>query len=339
MAMTEQREITGRGPLLDAKGRLTNPGYARQMVFEYDRRAVRARPFALKEWDFYQVMLSGYVLQMTIGHVSYVANFASHLIELETGKKQSFYVLRPLAGRRMRMPSNPDAPLVGPYHGKGWDMGYEVADGKRRLWLRAPEKDIDVDVTLGEIAGDERMVIATPFEKPGQFYLNCKEGYYSVQGHAQFGDVRAEPQPGDTGLLDWGRGVWPFHQEWFWGHGAANLPEGRFGFNIGWGFGDLSAASENMFFWQGKAHKLGALRVTRDEGNYMAPWRFEDEGGKFDFTMVPTFDHDTATKILFVDNRCHQVFGLFSGKAVLPDGEVIEVRDMPAFCEHAVNNW
>lgn len=337
--MTRQREITAPTPLLDAAGNLASPGYARQMLFDYDRRSVRGRPFALKEWDFYQIMLSEYILQMTIGHVSYMANFSANLFSPQTGERHSFSVMRPLPGRRLAMPERPDAPYPGPYHGRGWEMGFDVAGGERRLWLRAPGKDAEIDIVLGEVPGDERMVIATPFDKPGQFYLNCKENYYSVRGQARFGVRKAVPAAGDTALLDWGRGVWPFHQEWFWGNGAANLPEGRFAFNIGWGFGQTDAATENMFFLGGKAHKLGALRVTREEGNYLAPWRFEDEGGLFDFTMVPRYDNDTQTKALFVDNRCHQVFGLFSGRAVLPGGKTIRVADMPGFCEHAVNNW
>lgn len=71
----------------------------------------------------------------------------------------------------------------------------------------------------------------------------------------------------------------------------------------------------------------------------MKPWHFTEEDGLFDFTMQPFYDNDTQIKLLFVNNRCHQVHGLFSGKAVLPSGDVIEVTDMPAFCEHAINNW
>ncbi len=36
---------------------------------------------------------------------------------------------------------------------------------------------------------------------------------------------------------------------------------------------------------------------------------------------------------------CHQVFGKFTGKAVLDDGQVIEVKDVMAFAEYAVNRW
>ena len=143
----------------------------------------------------------------------------------------------------------------------------------------------------------------------------------------------------DTAVMDWGRGVWPFSQEWFWGNGAAFVGGDRFGFNIGWGFGDLSNATENMFFWNGKAVKLGALEVERDREDYMAPWRFHDEDGKFDLTMTPVLDHFTRTKIAFIQTQCHQVHGRFNGYIVLPDGERKEIEDVLAFCEHAENRW
>ena len=48
------------------------------------------------------------------------------------------------------------------------------------------------------------------------------------------------------GLLDWGRGVWTYDNVWYWaaaqGHQAGHVV----GLNLGYGFGDTTAASENM---------------------------------------------------------------------------------------------
>ena len=33
------------------------------------------------------------------------------------------------------------------------------------------------------------------------------------------------------------------------------------------------------------------------------------------------------------------MFGGFSGRAVLDDGTVLQIDDLQAFAEHAVNNW
>lgn len=258
-----QREITHPVPLLDEKGNVYQPGYAKRMLYQYNRIKVRAHPFALKEWDFYQIRLGQHILQMTIGHVSYVASFSAVLFSTITGERHEFSRMRPLPMRSLNMPLSPEGSHTIAVKGNGWRMEYNVKDRIRHLTLQAKaDGGVDIDITLVQNPGDEKMVIATPFERPRQFYLNCKENYYRVQGHVRFGETLLSPKTGDTGLMDWGRGVWPFHQQWFWGNGAVKLPDGgRFGFNIGWGFGDLSHATENMFFWNGKAHKLGKLQV------------------------------------------------------------------------------
>ena len=56
----------------------------------------------------------------------------------------------------------------------------------------------------------------------------------------------------DFGTLDWGRGVWTYDNTWLWGSGNADLDGNRFGFNIGYGFGNTSAATENAIFYIGE---------------------------------------------------------------------------------------
>lgn len=337
-----QKEIASSVPLLDARGNVATPGYARLMLFRYDRAMVKAGPLALKEWDFYQIAAGDNVLQLTIGHVSYVASFSATLFSIRTGERRSFSRMKPLPLRSMKMPENPELPNVLETSGKDFSMRFETAADMHHLTLNGRDPalgEVWADVTLKSDSQDEKMVIATPFAKPGQFYLNCKENYYTVSGGCRIGGLEVVLKPKDTALLDWGRGVWPFRHEWFWGNGAVNAEGGRFGFNIGWGFGDTRNATENMFFWNGRAYKLGVLLVERDERDYMAPWRSRDEDGAFDFTMTPVYDNFTQTNLGLVHTQCHQVFGRYNGTAVLPDGAKIEIRDMLAFCEHAQNRW
>lgn len=337
-----QREITSVQTLLDKKGVLTHPGYARRMLFEYNREQISAGPFSLKEWDFYQIISGNQVLQLTIGHVSYVASFSVMLFDIQTGEKKSFSRMKPLPMRRIGMPRNPENPNVFEVQGKGYKMRFETRNSERRLVVQAEDKKlglIDIDLILHNDPENEKLVIATPFFKRNQFYLNYKENYYGVSGRVAFGDMSMSPGIQDTALMDWGRGVWPFKHEWFWGNGTGFADGGRFGFNIGWGFGDLQYATENMFFWNGKAYKLDRLDVERDEHDYMKPWHFADSAGLFDFTMTPIYDRYTENNMLVINTHCHQIFGRYNGTAVLPDGKIIKVKDLVAFCEHAENRW
>lgn len=56
--------------MLDAQGRPV-PGYSTRSVLHYDRSAIKASPFRIKEWDFYQVSDREKCLQFTLGHASY----------------------------------------------------------------------------------------------------------------------------------------------------------------------------------------------------------------------------------------------------------------------------
>ncbi len=60
--------------------------------------------------------------------------------------------------------------------------------------------------------------------------------------------------------------------------------------------------------------------------------------GRLDLTLTPCYDRTTRMKVLFVDSCCRQMFGGFSGRAVLDDGTVLQIDDLRT-AEHAVNNW
>ena len=114
-----------------------------------------------------------------------------------------------------------------------------------------------------------------------------------------------------------------------------------FGWNIGYGFGDTSAASENMLFYKGKAHKLSQVKfnIPGGERDFMAPWTFSSDDGRFEMDFVPVLDRASCTDIKLIKSDQHQVFGRFTGRAILDDGQAIEVKDFPGFAEKVENKW
>ena len=338
----EQREVTTHTPVHDAAGRFVARGYARHAVFDYDRKRLRSSPFALKEWDFYQIADDRHVLQMTVGHVSYVGSVSATLFDLVTGERASVGRMEPLVFQRIPMEPDPEAPHVLAYERDGLCMRFAAFSDHRALTLRSDGRDghAEVSVRLCNCAPEkDKMVIATPFDRPRQFYLNYKECCYTAAGTARFGDTVVTFGENAYALLDSGRGVWPFRHEWVWGSGSTTVDGRPFGFNIGWGFGDTAAATENMFFYDNRAYKLGRVTAMPIGEGYLAKTRYTDADGRFDLTAEPVFDNDTHTKALFVDNRCHQVWGRFSGRVRLDGGETLTVPPFTAFVEHAVNRW
>lgn len=339
-----QYEIITPGPLLNNDGMLNQKGYSTSSILTYNREHINAFPWQIKEWDFYQVNNADYCMQMTIGHVGYAGHVSVKLFEFATGLHYEITKMLVLPFNRLKMPRSAELGDLH-YRSKDVEMHFEVYTGGRRLRCRSTSKKhptIEVDVTLSQ-PDLTSLVIATPFtEKNTQFYYNHKTNCMPATGTVKIGDGEKEYifEP-DTafGLIDWGRGVWPFSHEWIWGSGSSYVNGKRFGFNIGFGFGDTSAATENMLFYDGKAHKISKINITLNENGFMAPKKITSDDGRFEMIFTPIYDQQTATKMLFVDNRCHQVFAKFDGKVVLDDGEVLEINNLVGFVEHAINNW
>lgn len=342
--MSKQHQITAPGPLLDDKGALVQRGYSTQAVLTYDRGAIKAPPWRIKEWDFYQVSNDDYCLQMTIGHVSYAGDVSVRLFEFATGKRFDFSKMLLLPFGRLHLPHSAEHGDVA-YRSAGLRMEFQMEEGGRRLICKTngskktPPIDIDVHLEQPDLTS---IVMATPFdEDPRFFYYNHKINCMPASGTVRIGEEQYTFSPNTAfGLLDWGRGVWPFSHEWFWGNGSGYVNGKRFGFNIGYGFGNTSAATENMLFYDGTAHKLGEVFFDlAGSGGYMAKKQFTSDDGRFEMEFTPLYDRYTENKMLVVNTHCHQIFGKFNGKAVLDDGTELHVKDLVAFAEHAVNRW
>ena len=143
----------------------------------------------------------------------------------------------------------------------------------------------------------------------------------------------------DFGTLDWGRGVWTYDNTWFWGSGNCDLDGVPFGFNIGYGFGNTSAATENVIFYDGKVHKLDDITFHIPEDSYTKPWTFTSSDGRFEMDFVPILDRAAKIDFKVLVSDQHQVFGRMSGKAVLDDGTVLTIKDVLCFAEKVHNRY
>ena len=114
-----------------------------------------------------------------------------------------------------------------------------------------------------------------------------------------------------------------------------------FGFEITWGIGNEFNATETCVFYDGKAHKIGAVDVETfpKPDRYMQPWKFISEDGRFNLTMQPFYDHHSDLNVFVMRMHSHQVHGLWNGNVVLDDGRVLEIHDLYAFCEYVENRW
>ncbi len=342
-----QHEITQRIPLLDGEGNLTQAGFARRLLPVYDRKKVRGGLTRLKEWDYYYIGNDRFGLALTIADNSYMGLDSISFLSFEGEPWEvTKSPMSALPMGRTGLPSTSAAGITAS-SGKKHAILFQVGEGKRQLTAHMEEfkdgRPLDAQVTLtGE--PEESMVICTPFEKKAHFYYNQKINCMRASGVVRIGEEEYRFTPEDSfAVLDWGRGVWTYHNTWYWGS-ASGLAEGAdFGFNIGYGFGDTSAATENMLLYRGRAHKLSQVNfgIPMKDGkeDYMKPWRFTSDDGRFKMDFVPVIDRASCTDVKLIKSDQHQVFGRFSGTVVLDGGDRLEVRDLFGFAEKVENKW
>ena len=348
-----QHEITKPQRLLDSNGNIAEPGFAKRLLWQYSRDDIKAPKIRIKEWDYYYIGNQDYALCLTLSDAGFVSCLSvSHL---EFGKNpvqtnDSELGFFPLG--KLNLPATSE---VGDVRAKvgTLDMNFENDGTKRRLSgtyknYCNTKKTLTFDITLTEIP-EESMVIATPFDKDKHFYYNQKINCMRADGFFEFDGRRYEfnRENGSLATLAWGRGVWTYDNTWYWGSLQTRLEDGStFGWNIGYGFGNTSAASEDMLFYNGKAHKIGRTEFIipgdneKDgEPRYMENWKFVSDDGRLDCTFEPLIDRYEPFDLKLMCMIPHQVFGYVSGTATLDDGKVITLDRVLAFAEKVHNKW
>jgi len=342
-----QTEIITPGPLLDKRGELLRPGFSRTMVQSYRREDVRVSPLRLKEWDYYLVSNGRYALALTVADNGYMGLDSVSFLCLEEGWEITKSPMQIMTLGKKRMP--PDS-REGDVYSAGKDYFLSFAhQGERRILSAEMHgfgvmEDITATVEL-EAAPPESMVIATPFDKSGHFYYNQKINCLRAKGTVVCGGRTWEFDSADSfAVLDWGRGVWTYENTWYWSSASYTVDGVPFGWNLGYGFGDTSAATENVLVYDGRVHKLAAVTFyipgnASGHPRFTEPWRFYSSDNRFEADFRPVLDRQSCTDFKALKSDQHQVFGFFTGRAVLDDGRIVPFRELPGFAEKVYNKW
>jgi hypothetical protein len=223
-------------------------------------------------------------------------------------------------------------------------VSFKHINNKRQIGFNFPGfsegAGIQGEIELNPLNKDS-MVIATPFKSnPHAFYYNQKINCLAASGNLVLGGKKFIFTPENSfGVLDWGRGVWTYSNHWYWGSASGLIDDVPFGFNIGYGFGDTSAASENMLLYKGVAHKLDQVTFHINTQNYLEPWKFSSNDGRFELDFFPVVDRFSNSNLLIIKSKQHQVFGYFSGTVILDDGTSLTINKLLGFAEDVINHW
>lgn len=350
-------EIKEEKELFNENGELAVAGYSKKMLLKYDRSKITAASIKIKEWDYYLIHNDKYAIALTIADNSYMGMLSASVIRFEEKTEKTTSIIIPFTCGKLNTDINTNEKIGMPAHSAVGDIAVKhkkcdirfVHDGNnRRLFCNMPNfdngKQLIVDLTLTN-EPKESMVIATPFkENKKAFYYNQKIVGFKAYGEVMVGNEKIEFKKSNTlALLDWGRGVWTYKNTWYWGAGMQTIDGKTFGFNIGYGFGDTSNATENMLFYNGIAHKLEDVTFNipkvKGEDDFMSPWTFTSSDKRFEMEFTPIINRHSDTNVLIIRSNQNQVFGYFNGYAVLDDGTKLEIKNLLGFAEKVYNKW
>lgn len=344
-----QRRIETDRELLNDAGRVNDEGYAVEPVWRYRRSRVRAPWFRIKEWDYYAVIdqQTGLGVTLTYSDLGYIGLYALCLVDIERGSWKQVESLQILPAGRTGLTETADEEHTLSYADSKLQMTLDRRSDRRLLAFECDdfpwgdERGLSGEIELYQPVDAERMVIATSWEKKrSAFYYNQKINCMPASGYLQIGaSRRALTEGASFGVLDWGRGNWTYANRWFWASASGRVDGLPFGFNLGYGFSDRSSATENMLFFDGRAHKLDQVEFYYDPDDYLKPWRVGSNDGRLELEFHPRLDRNGNTDFGLIQSLQHQVFGHYRGFAVLDDGRRLEIEGLAGFAEDVYNRW
>jgi hypothetical protein len=343
-----QNRILTDGQLHRSDGILSETGYAYTMMKTYDRQRVKAPKWRIKEWDYYLVCSDYAALALTIADNGYMGLDSISLLDFENKGQHTVTKISLFPMGKRQLPENSFSGTSRTV-GRDYEINFVVSRNKRELYghfydFKGTGKQLLFDLELTN-RNQDSMVIVTPFRnKPNCFYYNHKINCLPAEGRVIFGDKEYLFSPATAfGILDWGRGVWPYRSTWYWGSSSGIVDGGVFGLNVGCGFGDTSKATENMLFYKGIGHKLGQVEFSAPNKagheDYLAPWQVYDDAGRLKLVFEPALERAANMNAFLISSNQHQVFGRFTGTAVLDDRTQLNINGLNGFLEKVSSKW
>lgn len=343
-------EVTHTIDLLDNSGRIIEEGWARRPVWKYERSKIKAGKLAIKEWDYYSITNARekWALNATIADLGFGALFSVSFIDYKARSFAQKDTMKFFTFGKTGLSASSAEDNSVSFDGKDLSLAFEKKGTSRFLSIRAPSlilangnAGIDAELELIQGADHESMNIATSWKENRRcFYLNEKVNCMPVGGTIKFGSETVRLEKNEAwAVLDWGRGRWTRKNRWFWASGSGVAENKPFGFNLGYGFTDRTPASENVIFYDGKIHKLEDVFFHIPAESYLKPWTFTSSDKRFEMNFVPAVDRGSSTNLGVIQSAQHQVFGYFTGNAVLDGGKTIHIEHFPAFAEDVYNKW
>lgn len=342
---THEREITrpvdlatpdGKFLADDARGWSRRPLHRANLTGRWGRN---------KRWDYWAVLAGDVVLSITYADVDYLGIADVWWADLVDGSSGGRSLMVPFA-RGIHLPDVPGTASLE-MHRNAMDLSItDDTDGTTHLraaWTGSDGVPGRMDIAVALAEGHESLNVVIPWSDR-RFQFTSKHQARPAVGELVVGDrvwaIGAEAGPA-WGLLDVGRGRWPYSTRWNWGGGAGLADDGSVvGLQLGGMWTAGTGATENGVLVDGVLTKLGDELTWRyDWDAPMRPWRVTDPGGRLELELTPRHDKHSATNLGILATETHQVFGTWSGSFTTDDGRTLTFGGLQGFAEESRSRW
>ncbi len=322
-----QAEITERTDILGDDGHVLRPGWARDDLFNYDRKKITVSPMRIKEWDFWEAFNDNYRVVMNIFDIGLAGVAQFTLTDFNTGKSTNASLLKLFTRGSVGNPVSwrYEHPLC---FSKGSDrMEFSRVGDDVHLRVEFPKKKISGELVLNKNPQMDSMANLIPFENPTRFVYAVKIMCMPATGQVRVGDQEYVFNDGNNswGVLDWTRAVFPYKNHWKWCISSGKVDGVPLGFNIDYGFGTQS--NKSMIVYDNKGHHLDTVEYQHDPKHLEKPLCITSPDGRVDLTLVPKHFEKTGVDVGFLAMKGISTYGYFTGKLVLDDGKAIAIKE------------
>ncbi|MGN1316128.1 MAG: DUF2804 domain-containing protein [Acutalibacteraceae bacterium] len=326
----------------DEKDSLRDSDVANLNTFSYSSEQVaRRKRIGFKEWYYYLIMNHDgkYAVSFTLADNRYMGIVNCSVFDFETKEKFDCAEMPFMPKGKLKFPETSEKGDIS-FNSKTCDYHIEHEQDERHIFCKYERSfkhtELEADIYLRQPS--ENSVVITVDEKESccnqiTACMNAR-GYVKVKGRTYNFDAAK-----DFGVLNRGRGNWRYSNTRYWGIGCGYVNGKPFGYNIGYGLGDTFDSNENILFYDGKCHKLDVVDFGIPEDNIMAQWNMPSNDGRFDMSFKPFFNDHIDRSAGIVSEKGEKLFGMLNGTAVLDDGKVLNIENIPVFHEKVRRKW
>ena len=282
----------------------------------------------MKRWNYFAVFSPGRFFSATLADLGYAGNIFVYTLDFESGQLHEEGLVIPLS-KGSDLANGTTG--TSNFDGKGVRLHFQSSNQAHQIQVDWPAFDDDRGISAD-------LLLSIP---PEQQSMNIT---IPIRGNAIITTTRSTAcRPAESCVMAISpKTLHPGYHPWASWIGAAGcgntavsgigpaLPDScrmgaPIGLNLGCGFGDTSAATENAILLNGRVHKLDQVTFEYNPKDYMQPWKFRDNHKRLTLDFIPFKDRLATTHLGMIDSVVHQMFGRYSGFVVTDGGEKIDI--------------